>query len=149
MKDYIITTAAVSIMTFGILLCHKYALNINYSEPMESIPEKPIINTEPYDDWNNGYYNDYISPVVTTVATQKKGLAMLQSTSAHDDILIENPDDEYIAETEITTTFSRSILENANAPNVTVHQFSIIQNPQIPQTETTPASPDDFSLLIN
>ncbi len=150
MKDYIITTAVVFIMVFGILLCHKYTLNMN--ESAESISDIPVINTVPYDD-NIGYNNNFATyPVVTTVSSQNNNFMVFQSTdNSETNPVTDIP--EYIeveSESEVTTTtVYRSILENAATVNTTVHQFNIIQNPQIPQTETTPITPDDFQLGIN
>jgi len=149
MKDYIITITAIFIMVLGILLCHKYTLNMNYSEITESIPDKPVINTVLYDD-NAGYNNNAVTyPVVTTVSSQNNNFMVFQNTDSETNLTTDIS--EYIeAESEITTTtVYRSILENATAVNTTVYQFSIIQNPQIPQTETTPIIPDDFQLTIN
>lgn len=152
MKDYIITITAVFTMVLGILLCHKYTLNTDYSDSMVSSESEkssysPIINTAPYDD--NKSYNNFIPPVVTTVPAQSP--IQNEYTNEYTDVFTEVPYyDEDTAETETTTTTYRSILENATAKETTVHQFSIIQNPQqIPQTEVTPRNPDDFSLIID
>ncbi len=147
MRDYIITIASVFAIVLGILLCHKYTLSTDYSDSLPSYEYEsessysPVINTAPYDANKN--YNKFIPPAVTTVPVQNNDndMAVFTEVSYYD---------EDFAGTETTTTVYRSILENATAKNTTVHQFSIIQNPQqIPQTETTPIVPEDFSLIID
>lgn len=144
MRDYIITIITVFTIVLGILLCHKYTLSDDsndYTESLESSSYSPVINTVPYDENKN--HNKFIPPVVTTVSLQNNYTDIIET-----DIFTDVPDyDEN--DTETTTTTYRSILENATAKNTTVHQFSIIQNSQIPQTETTPIIPDDFSLIID
>lgn len=137
MKDYIITIVAVFAMVLGMLLCHKYTLNnkvyeeISESSEFESEESSriPFINTAP-----SGFVksnNTVTSPLFTTN--------------------ISDNSESYPEESQTTvTTVKRSILENATAVNTTVHQFSIIQNPQqTPQTQTTTIMSDDFSLIID
>ena len=147
MKDYIITIASVFAIVLGILLCHKYTLSTDYGDSLSSYESEaessysPVINTALYDE--NKSYNKFVPPVVTTapIKSNDNGTTVFTEVSYYD---------EYVAETETTTTVYRSILENATAKNTTVHQFSIIQNPQqIPQTETTSKIPEDFSLIID
>lgn len=153
MKDYMITIVAVFLMVLGMLLCHKYTLNskvyndVSESSEIESEESSriPFINTAPSGFNNTKNNNNNIA--VTTAPPQNIVTAPLFTTDVSD------YPESYPEESQQTTvtTVRRSILENATAVNTTtVHQFSIIQNPQqIPQTQTTPVMSDDFSLIID
>ena len=153
MKDYMITIVAVFVMVLGMLLCHKYTLNskvyndVSESSEIESEESSriPFINTAPSGFNNNKNNNNNIA--VTTAPPQNIVTASLFTTAVSD------YPEFYSEESQQTTvtTVRRSILENATAVDTTtVHQFSIIQNPQqIPQTQTTPVMSDDFSLIID
>jgi len=145
MKDYIITAITVFIMVSGILLCHKYTLNIEYELDKESISNSEYNiphETKPYSENNNNFI-----PVQTTAPParneeNKNNNIPPQNTTNY----IALPEASDI--TEIVTTEYKSILERATESTTAKH-FNIIKNPERPVTETTPVIPGNFSLTID
>lgn len=156
MKDIIITTFIVSIITLGLLLLNNYSKGIEY----EKNELKPVINTVPN---NENSQNNFVPPVVTQQPTENNSYKVFQNittASKYDtpsdftmpDNNTQNYNPDVNNQENIETTTSDSIL-NHNKETIAEQKFSILPNPEensVDDENDSNNNPnmDDFSLVV-